>query len=74
VQQLQRHVPARRRPADVRPAGHDPDGLHRPALSRQEQRFLQILTSVDRAVAVGDRLSLYAKDRPVARLVAVYFQ
>jgi heat shock protein HslJ len=45
-----------------------------PALSRQEQRFLQILASVDRASAVGDRLTLYAKDRPVARLVAVYFQ
>jgi membrane-bound inhibitor of C-type lysozyme/heat shock protein HslJ len=45
-----------------------------PALSRQEQHFLQILASVDRAVAVGDRLSLYAKDRPVARLVAVYFK
>jgi META domain-containing protein len=45
-----------------------------PALSRQEQRFLQVLASVDRAAAVGDRLTLYAKDRPVARLVAVYFQ
>ena len=45
-----------------------------PALSRQEQRFLQILASVDRAAAVSDRLTLYAKDRPVARLVAVYFQ
>jgi heat shock protein HslJ/membrane-bound inhibitor of C-type lysozyme len=45
-----------------------------PALSRREQRFLQILASVDRAAAVGDRLTLYAKDRPVARLVAVYFQ
>jgi putative lipoprotein len=45
-----------------------------PALSRQEQRFLQVLASVDRAAAVGDHLTLYAKDRPVARLVAVYFQ
>jgi len=45
-----------------------------PALARQEQRFLQILASVDRAAAVGDRLTLYAKERPVARLVAVYFQ
>jgi heat shock protein HslJ len=45
-----------------------------PALSRQEQRFLQVLASVDRATAVGDQLTLYAKDRPVARLVAVYFQ
>jgi heat shock protein HslJ/membrane-bound inhibitor of C-type lysozyme len=45
-----------------------------PALSRQEQRFLQVLASVDRAAAVGDRLTLYAKDRPVARFVAVYFQ
>jgi hypothetical protein len=45
-----------------------------PALSPQEQRFLQILARVDRAAAVGDRLTLYAKDRPVARLVAVYFQ
>lgn len=45
-----------------------------PALSRQEQRFLQVLASVDRAAAVGDRLTLYAKARPVARLVAVYFQ
>jgi heat shock protein HslJ len=43
-------------------------------LSRQEQRFLQTLASVDRAAAVGDRLTLYAKDRPVASLVAVYFQ
>ena len=45
-----------------------------PALSRQEQRFLQVLASVDRAAAVGERLTLYAKDRPVARLVAVYFR
>jgi heat shock protein HslJ/membrane-bound inhibitor of C-type lysozyme len=45
-----------------------------PALSRQEQRFLQVLASVDRAAAVGDRLTLYALDRPVARLEAVYFQ
>jgi len=45
-----------------------------PALSRQEQRFLQVLASADRAAAVGDRLTLYAKDRPIARLVAVYFQ
>jgi heat shock protein HslJ len=45
-----------------------------PALSRQEPRFLQVLASVDRAAAVGDRLTLYAKDRPVARFVAVYFQ
>jgi hypothetical protein len=28
-------------------------------LSRQEQRFLQILASFDRAAAVGDRLTLY---------------
>jgi hypothetical protein len=27
-----------------------------------------------RAAAVGDRLTLYAQDRPVARFVAVYFQ
>jgi heat shock protein HslJ/membrane-bound inhibitor of C-type lysozyme len=45
-----------------------------PALSRQEQLFLQVLASVDRAAAVGDRLTLYAQDRPVARFVAVYFQ
>ncbi len=45
-----------------------------PALSRQEQRFLQVLASVDRAAAVGDRLTLYAQGRPVARFVAVYFR
>ena len=42
-------------------------------LSRQEQRLLQALATVDRAGTVGDRLTLYAHDRPVARFEAVYF-
>lgn len=43
-------------------------------LSRQEQRLLQALATVDRAGMVGDRLTLYAHDRPVARFEAVYFR
>ena len=42
-------------------------------LSRQEQRLLQALATVDRAGMVGDRLTLYAHDLPVARFEAVYF-
>ena len=42
-------------------------------LSGQEQRFVRILATVDRAGTVGDRLTLYAHDRPVARFEAVYF-
>jgi len=37
-------------------------------------RMLPRTLLAGRAAAVGDRLTLYAKDRPVARLVAVYFQ
>lgn len=44
------------------------------AVSDQEQRFLQVLGTVDRAGMVGDHLTLYADDRPVARFEAVYFQ
>jgi putative lipoprotein len=44
------------------------------ALAGQEQRMTAALASVDRWAAVGDRLTLYAKERPVARFVAVYFQ
>lgn len=43
-------------------------------ISRQEQRFLQALATVDRAGTVGDRLTLYAQDRPVARFEAIDFQ
>jgi hypothetical protein len=44
------------------------------ALAGQEQRMTAALSTVDRWAAVGDRLTLYAKERPVARFVAVYFQ
>ncbi|HET9041380.1 MAG TPA: META domain-containing protein, partial [Gemmatimonadales bacterium] len=44
------------------------------AIASQEQRFLRVLATVDRGAAVGDRLTLYAKGRPVARFVAVYFR
>jgi heat shock protein HslJ len=43
-------------------------------IAHQEQRFLQVLAAVDRAGTVGDRLTLYAQDRPVARFEAIYFQ
>jgi hypothetical protein len=33
-----------------------------------------VLATVDRGGAGGARLPLYAKGRPVARFVAVYFQ
>jgi hypothetical protein len=33
-----------------------------------------VLATVDRGAAVGDRLTLYAKGRPVARFVAVHFK
>jgi hypothetical protein len=44
-----------------------------PALAGQEQRLLELLATVDRAGTVGDRLTLYARDRAVARFEAVYF-
>jgi heat shock protein HslJ/membrane-bound inhibitor of C-type lysozyme len=44
-----------------------------PALASQERHLLALLATVDRAATVGDRLTLYAHDRPVARFDAVYF-
>jgi heat shock protein HslJ len=44
-----------------------------PALASQERRLVELLTAVDRAATVGDRLTLYAHDHPVARFDAVYF-
>jgi putative lipoprotein len=45
-----------------------------PALMAQERRFLQVLERVDRAAVVGDDMTLYAGDQPLARFVAVYFR
>jgi membrane-bound inhibitor of C-type lysozyme len=38
------------------------------------RRFLQVLERVDRAAVVGDDMTLYAGDQPLARFVAVYFR
>jgi heat shock protein HslJ/membrane-bound inhibitor of C-type lysozyme len=43
-------------------------------LGSQEALLMGLLLGVDRAMAVGDRLTLYAHDRPVARFTAVHFQ
>jgi heat shock protein HslJ len=45
-----------------------------PAINTQEAAFLRMLESADRAVAVGDDLTLYAGDRAIARFVAVWLR
>jgi heat shock protein HslJ/membrane-bound inhibitor of C-type lysozyme len=44
------------------------------ALMAQEREFLRMLEEVDRAGVVGDDMTLYAGDRPLARFTAVYFR
>ena len=45
-----------------------------PAINAQEAGFLRMLEQVDRAVAVGDDLTLYTGDRAVAKFVAVWLR
>lgn len=45
-----------------------------PQLGSQEQRLLRALEAANRAAVSGDSLTLYAKDRPVARFTAVYLR
>ncbi|HYC31462.1 MAG TPA: META domain-containing protein [Gemmatimonadales bacterium] len=45
-----------------------------PAINAQEAEFLRMLEAADRAVAVGDDLTLYAGDRVLARFAAVWLR
>ena len=45
-----------------------------PAIMTQETEFLRMLEAADRAVAVGDDLTLYTGYRPVARFAAVWLR
>ena len=45
-----------------------------PAMNRQEQNFVRVLESVNRFSVRNDSLTLFARDQPAARFVAVYLR